>query len=263
VVTAAPVLVLTGTTGIAAAAARLAAQQGLRLAVVGRETESGEELAAELTGNGTECLFHAADLTIAAQVDAAVARCVERFGRVDLLFNVAGISGRRFGDGPVHACSEEGWDVTLDHNLKSTFLVCRAVLNRMLGQPAGENGQRGAIVAMASVLADAPESRYFATHAYAASKAAVIGLTRAMASYYAPHGIRVNAVAPALVRTPMSRRAQEDPEILELLRTKQPLAANLIEPEDVAGAALFLLGDGARAITGEILTVDAGWSVSG
>lgn len=261
-VTASPVLLLTGTTGIAAAAARLAAKQGMRLGVVGREMESGEALAAELAGAGTECLFHAADLTVAGQVEAAVAGCVERFGRVDLLFSVAGISGRRYGDGPVHACSEEGWDVTLDHNLKSTFLVCRAVLGQMLGQPAGENGLRGAIVTMASVLARTPEPRYFATHAYAASKAAVIGLTRSMASYYAPHGIRVNAVAPALVRTPMSRRAQEDPEIMELVRTRQPLAANLIEPEDVAGAALFLLGDGARAITGEVLTVDAGWSVS-
>ena len=260
---AGPVLLLTGTTGIAAAAARLAAQRGMRVAVLGREVESGEELAAELTRTGAECLFHAADLTIGTETEAAVAACVERFGRVDLLFSVAGMSGRRFGDGPVHACSEEGWDVTLDHNLKSTFLVCRAVLGWMLKQAAAENGQRGAIVTMASVLARAPEPQHFATHAYAASKAAVIGLTRSMASYYAPQGIRVNAVAPGLVRTPMSRRVQDDPEILELLRTKQPLATNLIEPEDVAGAALFLLGNGARAITGEVLTVDAGWSVSG
>lgn len=260
---ASPVLLLTGTTGIAAAAARLAAEKGMQLWIVGREAESGQALVAELASGGAECRFHAADLTVAAQVETALTACVERFGRVDGLFSVAGISGRRFGDGPVHACSEQGWDVTLDNNLKSTFLICRAVIGQMLGQPAGANGIRGAVVTMASVLATAPEPRFFATHAYAASKAAVIGLTRSMASYYAPLGIRVNALAPALVRTPMSRRAQEDPAILEFLRTRQPLAPNLIDPENVARAALFLLGDGAPAITGEVLTVDGGWSVSG
>jgi NAD(P)-dependent dehydrogenase (short-subunit alcohol dehydrogenase family) len=83
-----------------------------------------------------------------------------------------------------------------------------------------------------------------------------------MASYYAPHKIRVNVIAPALIRTPMSRRAQETPEVLELMNTKQPLVEDLIEAEEVARAALFLLGDDARVITGDVLTVDAGWCVS-
>ena len=83
-----------------------------------------------------------------------------------------------------------------------------------------------------------------------------------MAAYYAPRKIRVNVIAPSLIRTPMSRRAQENPEILELMETKQPLCKDLIEAEEVARAALFLLGDDARMITGDVLTVDAGWSVS-
>jgi NAD(P)-dependent dehydrogenase (short-subunit alcohol dehydrogenase family) len=116
---------------------------------------------------------------------------------------------------------------------------------------------------MASVLGFSPEPQFFATHAYAASKGAILGLSRSMASYYAPHKIRVNVIAPSLIRTPMSRRAQENPAIRERMKTKQPLREDLIEAEEVARAALFLLGDDSRFITGDVLTVDAGWTVSG
>jgi NAD(P)-dependent dehydrogenase (short-subunit alcohol dehydrogenase family) len=115
---------------------------------------------------------------------------------------------------------------------------------------------------MASVTAYSPEPRHFATHAYAASKGAAIALTHAMASYYAPQIIRVNALAPGLVRTPMSRRAQDDPAIVSYMKSKQPLAGDLVEPEDVARAAVFLLSNESRTITGQVLAVDAGWSVS-
>jgi NAD(P)-dependent dehydrogenase (short-subunit alcohol dehydrogenase family) len=143
------------------------------------------------------------------------------------------------------------------------FLMCREVIRQMLAQPVSENGLRGTILNMASVLGFSPEPKFFATHAYAASKGAIIGMSRSMAAYYAPHKIRVNVIAPSLIRTPMSQRAQEDPEIRALMKTKQPLCEDLIEAEDVARAALFLLGDDARVITGDVLTVDAGWSVSG
>jgi NAD(P)-dependent dehydrogenase (short-subunit alcohol dehydrogenase family) len=122
-----------------------------------------------------------------------------------------------------------------------------------------ESGARGTILNMASVLAFSPEPKFFATHAYAASKSAIIGLTRAMAAYYGPHKVRVNAIAPALTRTPMSARAQQNTEILEFIRAKQPLSEDLIEAEDVARAAVFLLSDESRYITGEVMTVDAGW----
>jgi NAD(P)-dependent dehydrogenase (short-subunit alcohol dehydrogenase family) len=115
---------------------------------------------------------------------------------------------------------------------------------------------------MASVMAFSPEPKFFATHAYAASKSAIIGLTRAMAAYYAPSRIRVNAVAPGLTRTAMSQRAQRNPELLEFIKTKQPLTEDLIEADDVARAAVFLLSDDARNITGEMMSVDAGWRMS-
>ncbi|HEY7184881.1 MAG TPA: SDR family oxidoreductase [Blastocatellia bacterium] len=251
------VCLITGSTGIGAATARLAAQEGASVFVVGRDEESCRALAEEIG-----CGHHVADLTRSGEVAEAVETLLATHGRIDALFNVAGVSGRKFGDGPVHECSEEGWDVTMETNARSVFLMCRAVVRQMLEQPVGENGLRGTILNMASVLAFSPEPKFFATHAYAASKSAVIGLTRAMAAYYAPSRIRVNAIAPALTRTPMSRRAQQNHELLEFIKTKQPLSEDMIEADDVARAAVFLLSDDARNVTGEIMSIDAGWRMS-
>src|SRR5262249_8114652 len=104
---------------------------------------------------------------------------------------------------------------------------------------------------------------YFATHAYAAAKAAVIGLTRSAAAYYAPARIRLNVIAPALVATPMSQRAQEDLEILRFISTKQPLDGGRIgHPSDLDGAVFYFLSDEARFVTGQVLAVDGGWCVA-
>lgn len=248
---------ITGSTGIAEATALKAVEEGARVFVTSRTEENCKGLAGKLGERGG---YKAADLTKGEEVEEAVAACVEKWGRIDSLFNVAGISGRKFGDGPVHECAEEGWDVTIDANLKSVFLVCRAVLQRMMGQEE-ERGIRGAVLNMASVLAFAPERNFFAAHAYAASKGGIVSLSKAMAAYYAPHKIRVNAIAPALVETPMSKRAGESEEIMAFMEGKQPLGA-MMAAVDVAGMAVFLLGDGARAITGDVVTVDAGWCVS-
>ena len=246
------VCLITGSTGIAEATALHAAEEGAKVFVASRTEDHCRALAEKLGAQGA---YRAADLTQPEQVAEAVRVCVDQWGRIDGLFNVAGISGRRFGDGPLHECTEAGWDATLDANAKSVFLVCRAVLQQMLAQ------KRGAILNMASVLAFAPQRRFFASHAYAASKGAIVSLSKAMASYYAPHGIRVNAIAPALVETPMSQRAGASPEIMAFMRDKQPLGA-MMSAADVAGMAVFLLGERARAITGTVVTVDAGWCVS-
>lgn len=257
------VYLITGSTGIAAATAKLAVQAGIKVFFTSRTAANCQQLADELQALAGDCAFLPAELTDPEAVAAVVQACVARYGRIDALFNVAGISGRRFGDGPLHECTVEGWEVTLDTNVKSQFLMCRAVLNQLLVQPLREDGVRGAILNMASVLGFSPEAKHFATHAYAASKGAIIGLSKSMAAYYAPHKIRVNVIAPALIRTPMSARAQQNPVILDYMKVKQPLAEDLIEADEVANAALFLLGDQARYITGDVLTVDAGWTVSG
>jgi NAD(P)-dependent dehydrogenase (short-subunit alcohol dehydrogenase family) len=217
---------------------------------------AGEEECRRLAAE-TGAAFRAGDLSVEQDAESAVAACTDRYSGIDAVFNVAGISGRRFGDGPLHECTVDGWDVTLANNARSTFLVCRAAVRYMLTRGGGT------IINMTSVLAFSPEPGYFATHAYAASKGAIIALTTAMAAYYAPNSIRVNAIAPGLVATPMSRRAQEDPDILSFLGHKQPLRAGPLKPEDVAEAAIFLLSDAASAITGQVVTVDAGWSVCG
>lgn len=251
------VCLITGSSGIAAATARLATSEGAIVYVV-----SNDEISCHALNKEIRCAYFIADLTRSDQAAAAVESCFRTFNRIDALFNVAGISGRRFGDGPVHECTDDGWDVTMETNVKSAFLMCRETVTVMLNQEPDGMGGRGAILNMSSVLAASPEPKYFATHAYAASKSAIIGLTEAMASYYAPVKIRVNAIAPGLTRTPMSARAQRDQDILDFLRVKQPLSEDLIEADDVARAAVFLLSNEARYITGEVLTVDAGWRVS-
>ncbi|QOY89492.1 SDR family NAD(P)-dependent oxidoreductase [Paludibaculum fermentans] len=245
------VWLITGASGMGAATARLAAIYGAKVFVCGLEEADCRQLAAECCGG-----FHCGDLSDTAEAEKAVARCISELGPIDALFNVAGMSGRKFGDGPLHLVTDNGWERTFDMNLKTMFHVSRTVLRRML--PRGQ----GAILNMTSVAAYAPEPHHFDTHAYAAAKGAVISLTKSMAAYYAPHGIRVNAIAPGSVRSPMSLRAQTDERILQMLKTKQPLSGTFIEPEEVARAAVFLLGPGSQMITGQVLGIDAGWAVS-
>lgn len=252
------VLLITGSTGIAAATAEQAARSGAHVFVTSRTPDHAETLSRRIGG-----AFLAADLVQAEAAPRVVQACVARYGRIDALFNVAGISGRSLGDGPLHECTEAGWEATLDANVKSMFLMCKAALLQMMSQPVAPNGLRGTLLNMASVLGFSPQGKHFATHAYAASKGAILGMSRSMAAYYAPEKIRVNVIAPALVRTPMSVRAQTDPQIVALMKTKQPLVEDLIDAGDVARAALFLLGDDSRCVTADTLTVDAGWCVSG
>ncbi len=252
------VLIVTSSIGIGAATARLAASFGAHLVIATGDEQSGWELAAE---TAAECWV--GDLTAANAGESVVAQCLSKFGRVDALFNAAGLSGRRYGDGPVDDCTDEGWDLTLTHNLKITFLMCRAVIRRMLQQEVAETGIRGAILNIGSVLETSPEPRHFAHHAYAAAKGGVVALSRAMAAYYAPQKIRVNVIAPALVRTPAVQPLEGDQELSQFLSKKQVLTNGLFDAEEVARAALFLLSADSRPVTGEVLHVDGGWSLAG
>ena len=248
------VLLITGSTGIAEATAIKAAQQGDSIFVISRAASHCVDLCARLPESG----YYAGDLREESVVAEALTACLNRFGVVDAVFNVAGIRGRRQGDGPLHECTAEGWDVTLDSNVRTMFLVCRGVLRHWL-----DNWRPGTILNMSSVLAFSPEAQHFATHAYAASKGAIISMSLAMAAYYARHRIRVNVISPGLVRTPMSARAQSDEDVLKFIAHKQPLSGGMLDASDVAEAALFLIGEQARHITGQVVSVDGGWTVSG
>ena len=148
------------------------------------------------------------DATAAGEVERLLHEACAFLGGLDVLYHVAGISGRRYGDGALHECSEEGWETTLAANLKSTFLTNRGAVRHFL-----EERQPGVILNMASVLALAPSPRHFDTCAYAASKGGVIALSRQAAARYGAEGIRVNVLAPGLVDTPMAARAVADPAI--------------------------------------------------
>ena len=217
-----------------------------------------EALHLELADAGAEHGWAAADLTDEAATVDAFGACIDRFGTIDGLLAVAGGSGRRFGDGPTHTISLEAWQATLDLNLTTSFLSVREAILHMLAKP--EPG--GSVVITSSVLAEHPSPERFSTHAYATAKGAQLALVQAAAAGYAPNQIRVNAIEPGLVRTPMSVRVQEDDELLAYLATKQPLVGGVIPAQDIADAALFLLSDESRYITGQALAVDGGWSVT-
>jgi NAD(P)-dependent dehydrogenase (short-subunit alcohol dehydrogenase family) len=255
------VCLITGSTGIAAAAAERCAAEGAAVFVVSRTADHARALADRLVGGGATADWAVADLAIEDEADAAVAAAVERFGRIDGCFSVAGGSGRRYGDGPIHELTMDGWDATLALNLRTQALVCRAVVRQMLGQAPNGSGSRGSILLMGSVTATDPVPQFFATHAYAAAKGAINGLMTSMASTYAADGIRVNVVAPSLTATPMAGRAGGDPVIRAYAGQRQPLAGEMMDPLDVAHAAVFFLSDESRVVTGQVLKVDGGWSV--
>jgi NAD(P)-dependent dehydrogenase (short-subunit alcohol dehydrogenase family) len=196
-----------------------------------------------------------ADLADPTAADRAVAACIERYGRLDVAVNTAGASGRSHGDGRVDACTDEGYAWTLETNLGTLFRCARAEVRHLLAQGTG-----GAIVNVSSVLGLVGGGEGFQTHAYAAAKGAIVALTRSMAVAYAADGIAVNVVCPGLIATPMSRRAQADPELRARIAELQPLTGEPGTPEDVAAAVGYLAGSGARFVTGVVLPVDGGWT---
>jgi len=249
------VVIMGGTTGLGLSAAKACVRAGAKVVVCGRNPESAARAEQELGP--------AARALVGDAVDPAVApACIElaqsAFGRFDALYHVAGGSGRQAGDGPLHQVTDEGIAATLAMNLSSLILSNRAAVRALL-----EAGRPGSVLNMSSVLGFSPSPKHFATHVYAAAKSAVIGFTKSCAAHYAPHNIRFNVVAPALVDTPMATRAANDEEIRRFIRAKQPLDGGRIgRPEDLDAAVVYFLSDASRFVTGQVLAVDGGWSVS-
>lgn len=244
-----------GTTGLGLSAAQAFVAEGASVVVVGRNPDSTRN-ALDILGPQARAVT--GDATVPETADHAIREALSAFGSFHGLYHVAGGSGRKMGDGPLHEISDEGWRATLDLNLTSLFYSNRAAVRQFLAQKTG-----GSILNMGSVLGWSPSPEYFATHAYAAAKSAIIGLTKTGAAHYASHNIRFNVLAPALVETPMARRAATDAGILAFIKTKQPLDGGRIgQASDLDAAAVYFLGDGSKFATGQVLAVDGGWTVS-
>lgn len=248
-------MVIGGTTGIGLSACRAFVRAGARIVSIGRDQQSVNVATAEFGPAARVLCLDAGD---PETPESAIREAIESFGGFHGLYHVAGGSGRKYGDGPLHELTDDGWQATLNLNLTSVVYSNRAAVRHFLAQGGG-----GVVLNTGSALARSPSPRFFSTHAYATAKAAIEGFSKACAAYYAPHNIRFNVIAPGLIATPMSERAQKDEQISVFIRTKQPLdGGRMGQPADLDAAVVYLLSDASRFVTGQVLTVDGGWSVT-
>jgi len=240
-------LVTGGTSGIGREACVLFAKAGAKVVVAGRRENEGNETIDLIRAAGGDGLFVKADVSRAAEVATLVQKTVEKFGRLDVAFNNAGIEGAWI---PIVEQSEEDWDRTIDINLKGVWLCLKYEIRQMLKQGGG-----GAIVNMASV-AGWIGSAGAAT--YCASKHGVMGLTKAAALETARNGIRINVVCPAVIETPMGERLFGTPDMKKYALGLHPIG-RFGTPMEVAEAVLWMCSDRASFMTGQSLVLDGGF----
>jgi 3-oxoacyl-[acyl-carrier protein] reductase len=231
-----------GAKGIGRAIATHLARGGAKLVLAGRSEGPLEELRAEIQGQGGEAVAVRADVAVEADADALCARALEAFGKAEILVNNAGVTR----DGLLLRMSDADWDQVIDTNLKGAFHCTRAFARPMVRQKWGR------IVNIASVIGligNAGQTNY------AASKAGLLGLTKAVAKELASRHITVNAVAPGFIETAMTDSLGE--KVREGLMAQIPMG-RLGKAEDVAQAVGFLCSEGAAYVTGQVLTVDGG-----
>lgn len=238
-----------GTSGIGRETAVLFARNGAKVVVAGRRRNEGEETMKQVRAAGGDGLFMQTDVSKSADVQALIKKTVEKFGRIDCAFNNAGIEGNWT---PIVDQSEEDWDKVININLKGVWLCLKYEIQQMLKQ-----GNGGTIVNMSSVagLMGTP-----AAAPYGASKHGVIGLTRTAALEYAHNKIRVNAVCPAVIETPMGERLFGAPEAREWAMSKHPIG-RFGKPGEIAEAVLWLCSEKSSFMTGHYIVLDGGFLV--
>ncbi len=249
------IVIIGGTSGMGLSAAKAFIDEGAAVVAVGNDEPRSQTARQELGENAS---IITADATRESTAEEAIQSCYDQFGGFDALYHVAGGSGRKMGDGPLDELSLAGWNYTMQLNLTSMMLSNRAAVKQFLKQ-----GSAGAVLNMGSVLGYSPSPGFFTTHAYAASKSAIVGFSKSIAAYYAKKNVRINVIAPGLVDSPMSARAMENDTIQQFIKTKQPLDGGRSGiPSDLDGLAAFLLSDLAKFITGQVVSVDGGWTVT-
>lgn len=233
--------------GLGRLAARAFAAAGADVVVVGRTGASLQAAADAVRGIGRRAAAIVADVTRSTDVNRMVERAVDEFGRIDILLNNAGVTSPK----TVVELTDEDWHRIMDTSATGAFYCARAVAPVMMRQ------REGAIISMGSILS----ARGMANRtAYSAAKAAVANLTRALALELGPHGIRVNAIAPTVIVTDLNRElVRTQPRLYQAVLDRTPLG-RLGEPEDIAGALVFLASPAARFVTGQTLFVDGGYT---
>lgn len=237
-------LVTGGGSGIGRQACLVFSREGAQVVVCDVALEGGEETVSQIRQAGGQAMFIQADVAQAAEVEAVVARTVETYGRLDCAYNNAGIAGRtaRVADD-----SEQNWDRVLSINLKGVWLCLKYEIAHMLTQGSG---------AIVNTASDAGLIGLRRAGAYVASKHGVVGLTKTAALEYATSNIRVNAVCPGPIDTPMLRGASE--RVIDAMAAAQP-NGRLGQPREIAEAAVWLCSDAASFVTGHPMPVDGGY----
>ena len=242
-------IVTGGGKGIGAQVARVLAAAGADVVVGGRHSDTLEAVAANIQKLGRRGLAIPADMRRVTDVRALVSRTLDTFGRIDVLVNNAGVNRT----GPTLEVTEETWDSILDTNVKGMFFACQAVGPNMIGARRGKIINIGSIISAIGLGYNVP---------YAASKGAVLQLTRSLALEWAPHNVQVNAIGPGYVMTDQVRWLFEDPEFARKILAKQP-SGRVGEVQDLDGAILFLASAASDYVTGQMIFVDgasaAGW----
>jgi 2-keto-3-deoxy-L-fuconate dehydrogenase len=243
-------LITGGASGIGAATARLFVAEGAKVALVDFDAEALVTLEAELQAVGGEVITAALDVSDASGARREVARIAERWGRIDAVMTCAGVST----GGTVVTIDEAAWDRVFATNVKGSYLWLREVLPHMIAR------ERGSIILVGSQLAVSSRGN---NAAYIASKGAIAALARTMAVDHAAQGIRVNALMPGVIDTPMSRRSltrYADPEATRMQWASRHAMNRFGTADEVARAALFLASDDSSFTTGSLLFVDGGWT---
>ncbi|MGA9393047.1 MAG: SDR family oxidoreductase [Candidatus Sulfotelmatobacter sp.] len=240
-------IVTGGTSGIGRDTAVLFAKAGAKVVVSGRREPEGQETIELIRSADGEGLFVKADVSKAPEVEALIKKAVERFGRLDIAFNNAGIEGVWV---PIVRQTEEDWDRTININLKGVWLCLKYEIRQMLVQGGG-----GAIVNMGSVVGLIGSA---GAAAYSASKHGVMGLTKAAALETARNGIRINAVCPAAVETTMAERLYHAPAVHKYVLSCHPLG-RFGKPSEIAEAVVWMCSDRASFMTGQSLVLDGGF----
>jgi NAD(P)-dependent dehydrogenase (short-subunit alcohol dehydrogenase family) len=243
------IVIITGAgSGIGKSTAALFASEGATVIIADVHKDSGKAAVTEIEATGGNAVFIPCDVTDASSTTVMADQVVNTFGRIDVLFNNAGISGV----GAVHEVSEEVWERVMRVNVTGVFLTCKAVLPYMM------KTKKGSIINMSSGIAEIGVAE---RASYSASKGAVLSLTKAMQVDYAPYGIRVNALLPGTIMTPFVEgylKTSLDPEASVAAIKRRQLGGELGKPEDVARAALFLASDESEFVMGSPLYVDGG-----